>query len=145
VWGRSVQRSQRIACRPMRHRSRCSRPSEHRRGRSARKAAPAPKPVGAARAGRSLLDGVQPVSRLPGRQGFASEQMRSRGGRCHFSEVASAWCGRVHCGSGAIAPEIKAVPASGLVENVQTPSEQASRDRNLLPEPHCGSGRHKPL
>ncbi len=51
---------------PQRHRSRCLRPSKHRRGRSARKAAPAPRPVGAARSGRSLLGGGQPVSKLPG-------------------------------------------------------------------------------
>jgi hypothetical protein len=92
---------------PQRHRSRCLRPSKHRRGRSARKAAPAPKPVGAARSGRSLLDGVQPVSRLPGKQSPAYWQDRSRGTPTQLlrSEVASVWRGRDHCGSGALAPE----------------------------------------
>ena len=65
VWGRSVQRSQRIACRPSGI-DPGVRPSEHRRGRSARKAAPAPKPVGAARSGRSLLNCAQQLSRRPG-------------------------------------------------------------------------------
>lgn len=137
VWGRSVQRSQGIACRPMRHRSRCLRPSKHRRGRSARKAAPAPKPVGAARSGRSLIDGVQPVSTLPGKQGFALEQRRSRGTPLQLlrSEVASVWCGRDHCGSGAIGSGKRFGPASGPVENVRSPTEHLSRDLNRLPEP----------
>jgi len=110
--GRSVQRSQGIACRPMRHRSRCLRPSKHRRGRSARKAAPAPKPVGAARSGRSLIDGVQPVSRLPGKQSPAYWQDRSRGTPLQLlrSEVASVWCRRDYSGSGALAPGKELAP-----------------------------------
>ncbi len=137
VWGRSVQRSQGIACRPMRHRSRCLRPSKHRRGRSARKAAPAPKPVGAARSGRSVLNGDQPVSRLPGEQGSAWWQVRSRGTPLQLlrSEVASVWRGRDHCGFGAIAPGKRTEPASGPVETVQSPTEQSSRILNRLPEP----------
>lgn len=137
VWGRSVQRSQGIACRPMRHRSRCLRPSKHRRGRSARKAAPAPKPVGAARSGRSLLDGVQPVSRLPGKQSPDYWQDRSWGTPTQLlrSEVASVWRGRDHCGSGAIGSGKRFGPALGPVENVRSPMEHSSRDLNRLPEP----------
>ena len=137
VWGRSVQRSQGIACRPMRHRSRCLRPSKHRRGRSARKAAPAPEPVGAARSGRSVLDGVQPVSTLPRKQSPAYWQDRSWGTPRQLlrSEVASVWCGRDHCGSGAIGSGKRFGPASGPVENVRSPTEHSSRDLNRLPEP----------
>ena len=110
--GEAFSGAQRIACRPMRHRSGCLRPSKHRRGRSARKAAPAPKPVGAARSGRSLLNGVQPVSRLPGKQGPAWWQVRSRGTPLQLlrSEVASVWCGRDHCGRGALAPGKELAP-----------------------------------
>ena len=122
---------------PQRHRSRCLRPSKHRRGRSARKAAPAPKPVGAARSGRSVLDGVQPVSTLPGKQGSAWWQVRSRGTPLQLlrSEVASVWRGRDHCGFGAIAPGKRTEPASGPVETVQSPTEQSSRILNRQPEP----------
>gem|GEM_PF-5142679 len=97
---------------PQRHRSRCLRPSKHRRGRSARKAAPAPKPVGAARAGRSLLIGIQPVSRLPGKQGSAYWQNRTRGTPLQLlrSEDASVWCGRDHGGNGALAPGKELAP-----------------------------------
>ena len=109
----------------MRHRSRCLRPSKHRRGRSARKAAPAPKPVGAARSGRSLLGGVQPVSRLPGKQGSAWWQVRSRGTPLQLlrSEVASVWRGRDHCGFGAIAPGKEQAP-------IRDRSRMFSRRRN---------------
>ncbi len=112
VWGAERSAEPRDRMPPKRHRSRCLRPSKHRRGRSARKAAPAPKPVGAARSGRSVLDGVQPVSTLPGKQGFALEQRRTRGTPLQLlrSEVASVWRGRDHCGSGALAPGRESAP-----------------------------------
>jgi hypothetical protein len=146
VWGRSVQRSQGIACRPMRHRSRCLRPSKHRRGRSARKAAPAPKPVGAARSGRSVHVGVQPVSRLPGKQVSACRQVRSRGTPLQLprSEVASVWRGRDHCGFGAIAPG-KEWARFGTGRECSVADGTVEQDPQSPACTVCGSGRLQPL
>lgn len=60
-------------------------PSEHA-GRSARKPH-RPQPVGAARSGRSLLNGVQPLSGRPGIDSPALSQGRSRGTRTPTSPI----------------------------------------------------------
>ena len=143
VWGRSVQRSQRIACRPSGI-DPGVRPSEHRRGRSARKAAPAPKPVGAARSGRSLLNCVQQLSRRPGIDRPCFWQGRSMGDRREFSnrEFASGWRGR-DSGRQERTLRKNTGPARSPVENPQLrpPIHDSSRDLENQPGPRRGSGR----
>lgn len=87
--------------------------------------------------GRSLLGGVQPVSRLPGKQGSAWWQVRSRGTPTQLlrSEVVSVWRGRDYSGFGAIGSGKRTGPASGSVEDVQSPTEQSRRILNQQPEP----------
>ena len=128
---------------PQRHRSRCSRPSEHRRGRSARKAAPAPKPVGAARSGRSLLNGVQQLSRRPGidRPCFCRGDPRG-------TDVNSV-IGNSRLGGAGGTTAVRSVRSANSLARLEPGRESpvrpsmndSSRDPETQPEPRRGSGR----